>query len=200
MSALGNDGSSIIDQTLDTLASQADAQQVQQLNNSFTFNPSVFQPAQPENATPRQFQDFRSGDPRFLVLGPYRFDRRFAKPPQMIFGQMGTVLNNAGDSPIVIGIPNTYVPFLVDANPYQWVYANGEVDGFYVELYALTVPPLGLVEHTLNWIAIGQASRYTTSDSDQAWTDSYDYNQADYMNSDLSGTPDEELDNEDDFT
>lgn len=191
--------SDLVDSTMDVLRDQDDAQQIEELTGIVTFNPSVFQPEQPDGVEPRRFVNFREGDNRFLVLGPYRFDRRFAKPPTLVFGEIEEALTNTGDNPIVVGIPTAYIPFRVDADPYQWVYANGEVDGFYVGLYALTVPPLGLISHSVTYYARGDASRYTVSDSSESWTQSYDMNTADYLESDNTGSPDEELDNTDDF-
>lgn len=168
---------SVQDATLDTLRLQEDAQQQQILADSFSFNPSVF------NITTETNQQFAPGDTRFIVLGPYKFDRRFAKEPSLVFGNVQQYIQAPLQVGITIGTPSSYTPFVVKADIFQWTMANGEVDGFYVALYALTRPPVGSLTHTINWQAVGKASRYTdTSQTEQSWTQSYDYNSAGFLN------------------
>ena len=64
----------------------------------------------------------------------------------------------------------------------RWILEGGAVEGFYFGLYALETPPVNLFNHTISWIARGNASVYRrTTETQEAWTTHYDHTDHSYM-------------------
>lgn len=183
----GQFADNVIDQTLDQLRDHEDQEQKQTLEGEITFNPAVFG-VDPQNAyIKRAFLEQNvGGEKRFLVLGPYKFTRRYAGRPRMAFGSVQQEIRDLNTVGIVVGQPSNYLPFVVNGDVFSYTYANGEVDGFYVGLYAVTRPPNGVLNHTVSWIAVGKASRYDNTQQEQSWADNWDHNDADYLTDDVT--------------
>lgn len=174
----------IIQRTLQTIRDQKDDAQEQQFRGTITFNPAVFETSVPEQlrfakrkAIEKRFPTERN----FLVLGPYKFERRFTGEPQLLWGQQSSQIKDGTLPNPRVGIATSYDPFLVIPTRWQFTYVNGEVDGFYVGLYAVTRPPRGVTTHTVDWFAAGKASRYSEQGQKEGWTNSYDYNEAAFL-------------------
>lgn len=176
----------IIDSTLDTLRDQGDNAQKETLKGSVTFSSTSFTKKNLSlevdlASVPRYMQDIIAAQlqyNRHLVLGPISFQTQFSTPPVIAFGQVGPSLPDGAQG---IGIATPYLPFLVQPYVFRYDFTNGQVAGFYVGLYALTQPPTSPTEHQLSWIAVGEASRYGPVQESEAWTESYDQNEADFL-------------------
>jgi hypothetical protein len=178
-------GNEIVDTTLDAIRDLEDLDQDQTLRGTIVFNPSGFQVLDKPQWQSRAFIERReqvvTQERRFMVLGPYLFAKKFAVPPEITFGEKADFIAGVQEASVPVGIPVTYVPFTCQAQIFRWNFANGEVDGFYLGLYALTSPPKGATSHTISWIASGQASRYADQGIAESWSESYDYNEPDYI-------------------
>lgn len=175
---------SIIRNTLSTLRDQEDDKQEQQFRGSITFNLAVFQSPLPSDLRFAKRKDIERKyptDKNFLVLGPYKFTRRFAQPPQMFWGQQTTQTKDGALAQPKVGIATNYSPFLLLPSCWQYTYINGEVDGFFVGLYAITRPPKGTITYTVDWLAVGSASRYSEQGQKESWVNPYDHNHAAYL-------------------
>lgn len=174
---------------LATLTHQADTKQYQRVDGQITINPQSFQIASLQasgtlgtvtaNMTPAATQQFltaRGQDKRHLTVGPTKFTNTFSATPQITFGQATQPLQT--DISFTPGPADNLVPFLVVPYVAAWHYTSGQVDGFYLGLYAMTAPPAGVTQHYVNWSANGKASRYPSGGTNATWTSSYDLNQA----------------------
>lgn len=167
----------VIDDTLDALRDQRDDSQENHLYGTQEFNP----------------QAFTQG--KHLVVGPVTFETAFDTQPSIRFGQTQSGVNQQ-DVPAASSATN-YEPFLVEPYVYQWVQDRGTVAGFYIGLYSIGGPPVSN-KHVVSWAADGKASVYRDEQTDESWTQPYDYNDADYLTEDTSDT-NEYLDDSDDF-
>lgn len=158
---------SIIDNTLDTLRDQRDDQQELAFSGVYIINPQAFK----TNTT--------------LVIGPISFGGSFTSPPNVYFSQHSA----AYEPENILGSSNIQ-PFLVSPYVAGYKHTNGVVDGFYVGLYATSVPDNPITLHTILWKAEGYGSAYLDESTEESWTDAYDFNESDYLmddNTDLDG-------------
>lgn len=155
----------VIDSTLDALKSQEDDSQDANYHGKADILVGVFGP-----------------DVTSFVQGPIHFPNTFNSPPHMSFGQMPDMVSG---TPAVTGTTAlSYTPLLFEPYVFQWSFTNGQVDGFYLGLYAKTDIPAGVIHHTIFWKATGKASQYQDTTS-EAWTEAYDYNDAEYLVDDV---------------
>lgn len=173
-----NERSGIINDTLDTLRDQRDDSQQNDLFGTISFNP----------------QSFTTG--KHMVLGPINFETSFSSSPIIsLTQQLGTV--NASDASN-IGLITDYTPFLILPYIHSIQTSSGTVDGFYIGLYAVTVPTAE-TSHSIHWRATGKASVYKDTTTDEAWTSQYDQNEPSFLVEDagndyIDDSPDFSLD------
>lgn len=174
---------SVINTTLNTLADQQDDSQEQILSGVIKTSPQAFYFGAP--SSPRHLEVSSDTNTRqHVVVGPIKFTTRFRVPPAITFGEAANSLTELVQQPIQVG--TNYVPFIVHSYVYNFDYVNGEVDGFYIGMYALTAPPAGLAIHTVSWIASGLGSRYNQQDSVDSWSMAYDQNEAGFLTDDVA--------------
>lgn len=186
----------VTDNTLKTLRDQEDDKQEQSLTGVYTVNPQIFDPLdksidlaqriQQQYYLNQHLSDANLAK-RNLVVGPIKFESKFQGPPVATFGQ-APQQGLETQTPLVA---NKYTPFLVSPYIHSWVWNNGEVDGFYLGLYALTSPIPGIYTHIITWHCVGKASRYHEQDTEESWDMGYDQNDAGFLEEvdDYSGEP-----------
>lgn len=180
----------VVDATLDTLRDQEDQVGQQIVQGKTTINPQVFQPIDndvilkklfdtPRHLIDQALADLKQTQQTTLTVGPITLEKKFQVLPEPFFGQM-----SSGLQPSQVNIVSQEVPFLVQPFIREWIWSNGMVDGFYLGLYALTRPPIGLTTHYISWMMIGQASRYSDQAVSESWTQSYDYEDSGFLTDD----------------
>lgn len=154
-----NEREAIIDDTLEELRDQSDDKQELSQHGGFAFNPQTF------------------GSRTYMTMGPVMFEQAYSTKPDVNFGQVAFSL----DSSQVSTGTTTDVPMVVAPIVSSWIVTNGEYAGFYLGVLALSAVPAGIQQHEVSWIAIGNASSYVDLQQSEAWTEAYDYNEADYL-------------------
>lgn len=157
----------IIDDSLDAMRDLEEAQGEQTIQGSFPVSPVGF-----------------TNEKRHFIFGPIKFIKRFGSIPYPSFGTYNPPVADTEteiSTVSVAGAPTNYLPWVVQPYVYQWRWENGEVDGLMVGLYAITVPTPSTPGITVSWKMVGQASRYSNPGDQEAWTESYNYNEASYL-------------------
>lgn len=171
----------IVDNTLDALRQQEDDKQTLILEGREEFQTYAFgqlsrSKAAVDAVNAQYLLD--ANDERHLIVGPITFSTSFASTPAITYGQTAFLQS----SQVVESNRAThYTPFLCMPYTYKLRYTNGQVDGFWIGLYALTPPPAQSSLQTVEWIAKGFATRYREVQSDESWTENYDQNDASYL-------------------
>lgn len=172
----------IHDAVLETLKRQKDMQQEQTLFGKQIINPQTFTIRSPlstlgvdvSTMTPqarRQYFEVRGQDKRHYTTGLIQLTTTFSDPPMITFGQA----SKAPGDDAAPGIADNTIPFIVQPYLSSWHHTGGEVDGFYLGLYALTAPIPGVSQHFIYWSVTGKASRYKGRAQEDQWAASYDY-------------------------
>lgn len=178
----------VVDATLQQLRNQEDARGEISVHGFYILNPQLFQFDIQDRYTvndplPRPPTTAQQKDKRTAVIGPITFQYRFQGAPDISFGQAP----QPPFKPTPTAVAVTDSPFLVQPYVHSWVWINGQVDGFYLGLYALTKPPTNANLHTVSWNVSGRSSRYQQQAVDQTWSDSsYDNNEADFLSQDVT--------------
>lgn len=150
----------LIDDILTLLREQEDSTQQARISGEFQISPSTFK------------------EGNHVIHGPVGFGKPFKQAPTITFGQRSDIV--ASDTrPTNVG--SNYTPFLVQPYVYNWQLEAGVVEGFYVGLYAISVPSTLPVSHVVSWNAAGESTRYNDENITESWTDSYDYLDIGYL-------------------
>lgn len=96
-----------------------------------------------------------------LEVGPVTLKVLFPTAPRIFFGQKQSTTDST---------------FMVVPCVSRFLISEGMVAGFYLTLYALTAPPIGVTRHFLEWSAEGRSSARRKSSIRESWTDSYEHN------------------------
>lgn len=152
----------IVDSTLEAIRDTRDDKQQISFKGTIVISPSLF-----------------NSDKKHLVQGPYSFESPFTTVPNMTFGQYSPALRAELQNATII---SDYTPFLLQPYVYSWRYTNGVVDGFYIGLYAISIPTDGLTSsHNVFWRVEGEGTPYPDERTTESWTESYDYNDSTFL-------------------
>lgn len=151
--------SRVINATLKILRDQRDDKQVQNLHDTYNFNPQIFQ--------------FGS----HYVAGPLMFKNGFQTTPVVTFG---AVAEKVITDTSIINHPTAqgFIPAIIYPYVYGFIQSSRQVDGFYLGLYSLTTVPQTLSKYSIGWNAYGKGSAYPQQRIDEAWNSSYNKNES----------------------
>lgn len=172
----------IIDAVLETLQRQSDTKKVVRIDGVVNLNPQTFRVTAATStlsgdaitmtkAARQQYFQNRGQDKRHYVIGPIMFTNIFSAPPNITFGQSIQPVSGDQSTP---GPADNNVPFLVQPYLHSWHNTGGQVDGFFLGLYALTAPTQGTTQHLIHWSVNGVGSKYSGRAQEDSWTKSYD--------------------------
>lgn len=159
-------GNDLLNQTvtavLRILRGQRDDKQIQDLEDTYDFNPQIFQYGV------------------HYVAGPIMFRNPYRNTPSITFGAIAQkIIENTtvADHPLAQG----YTPLIIYPYVYGFAQSAGAINGFYLGLYAMTPIPPSATSYTIAWHASGRSSPYPDQRVDEAWTSSYNQNVATHL-------------------
>lgn len=198
----------IVGSTLDTLANQKDDRGEQDLDGLVKINPQSFSVLNIEwstvvanlpryiwalahnmgtNMTDLGLPTAQQQERRNLVV-EVRFETPFDGIPRISFGQHGVEIKS--DSTI-FSADKSYTPFIVEPYVFSWSFINGGlVEGFQLGVYAITSPPPGIDQHYIHWRCKGSSSRTNQQATEQSWTDSYQFDEPEFLEVDTGDVGD----------
>lgn len=158
----------IVNAVLNILRGQRDDKQLQRLSGNWQLNPQIF------------------ASDKHYIAGPIEFTSPYQTTPKVTFGQIAQqdVQNIATQQLVATG----YTPLIVQPYVYGFVQGAGVISAFYMGLYALTSPPPANNKYTICWMSEGKGSPYSQQRIDEAWTSSYNQNEANYLVNTTSGS------------